>query len=106
MSIFAQLGTRIFGGLSVVLLLALAVQGIALKACHRHGAKVDAALSDANATIRQFQAAGERIEADRDKAIKASKAERATIQTKIERIVVPAPVAGCDTPPDVMGAFQ
>jgi multidrug resistance efflux pump len=106
MSLFAQLGTRIFGGLSIVLLIAMGLQTARLSACHRHGEKVEAQLADANATIRQFQATGERIEADRAEAVKAAKAERATIQTKIERIVIPAPVAGCDTPPEVMEAFK
>lgn len=105
-ALFGQFGTRIFGGLSVILLIAMGLQTARLSACHRRGEKVEAQLADANATIRQFQATGERIEAERAEAMKAAKAEQASIRTKIERIIIPAPVAGCDTPPEVMEAFK
>jgi len=92
--------------LGAVLLLALGVQTMRVKSCNRARAKVEAQLADANATIRQFDAAGERIETQRKRSVSQGNAERAKIRTRIERIVVPAPVAGCDTPPDVMEAFK
>lgn len=105
-ALFSKFGLYALGGVSILALGWGGIQTFRLSACHRHGEKVEAQLADANATIRQFRAAGERIEADRAEAVKAAKAERATIQTKIERIVIPAPVAGCDTPPEVMEAFK
>lgn len=108
---FGPIGTKLFGGLSLILLIALGIQTVRLSSAHSSIERLKVDLAGVTAQRDAFRQAGEIMVAEgkarQDRATEALRAQERqsrAIAGQISRIRNAQPSTGCETPKEVRDA--